>query len=203
MTQIPPKMRIADTRYWNQRSGMLYYKYLNSIVQEIGGSAQSIIDVGTGELPYLEWFDWIPKKIALDIFPPYNSETVEGIQGDIHEIDFPQKFDLCTCMQVLEHISDATRFAHRLMEIANVVLVSVPYKWAEGSTKSHVHDPVDLDKVTSWFGRKPNFHLVVHEPFKYRKATVLMALYDTNDPSRSFKEIKVQAGWPLWVRRAH
>ena len=142
MSTPPAQHKIADERYWQRRSGLLYYKYLNSIVRDIGASAQSIVDVGTGHLPYLEWFDWIPEKVAVDLLPPYSSETVKGISGDIFELSFPKKFDLCTCMQVIEHVPDAGRFARRLMEIAHVVLVSVPHKWPAGAMHGHVHDPV-------------------------------------------------------------
>ena len=201
MSESPAKPEIADDRYWQSRSNMLYYKYFNSIVRDIGSSAKSIIDVGTGRLPYLEWFDWIPDKVAVDILPPYSSETVKGIDGDIFELSFPTKFDLCTCMQVLEHIPDAGSFARRLMEIGHVVLMSVPHKWPAGATHGHVHDPVTIAKVTGWFGRAPNYQLIVREPFRRRGAARLLAVYDVANPTRRFSEIKLHTGWPLWVHR--
>ena len=201
MSTPPAQQKIADERYWQRRSSLLYYKYLNSIVRDIGASAQSIVDVGTGHLPYLEWFDWIPEKVAVDLHPPYSSETVKGISGDIFELSFPKKFDLCTCMQVIEHVPDAGRFARRLMEIAHVVLVSVPHKWPAGAMHGHVHDPVTLAKVTEWFGRAPNYQLIVREPFQLRMGARLLAVYDVENPARRFTEIKVHTGWPLWVHR--
>ena len=197
----PAKLKIAGERYWERRSGLLYYKYLDSIIRDIGASAKSIIDVGTGHLPYLEWFDWIPEKVAIDLLPPYSSETVRGIHGDIFELSFPKKFDLCTCMQVMEHVPDAGRFARRLMEIGHIVLVSVPHKWPAGSVPGHVHDPVTLAKVTEWFGRPPNYQLIVREPFQLRMGARLMVVYDVANPTRRFSEIKVHRGWPLWVHR--
>ena len=90
MSAVPAQHKIADERYWQRRSGLLYYKYLKSIVRDIGASAQSIVDVGTGQLPYLEWFDWIPEKIAVDLLPPYSSETVKGVSGDISSCPFQE-----------------------------------------------------------------------------------------------------------------
>ena len=68
-------------------------------------------------------------------------------------------------MQVLEHVPEPAPFARRLMELGRIVLISVPYKWPKGSNKDHVNDPVDLAAVTDWFGGRPNYHLVVREPF--------------------------------------
>jgi hypothetical protein len=36
---------------------MLYYQYLQYIIRCIGHDAASVVDVGTGNVPYLEWFD--------------------------------------------------------------------------------------------------------------------------------------------------
>lgn len=40
----------------------------------------------------------------------------------------------------------------------------MPYLWEEGSSSSHVHDPVDLEKLLGWTGREPDYHIVVQEP---------------------------------------
>jgi FkbM family methyltransferase len=147
----------------------------------------AVVDVGTGNVPYLEWFDWIPRRISIDIDVPYRSDAVEGVQGDIHQLAFEAPFDICTCLQVLEHVSEPEPFARRLLDLGKLVLVSVPYKWPEGTSAEHVNDPVDLEKVTAWFGRKPNYHLVVREPFSGNKGARLFALFDVADPARRFR----------------
>lgn len=43
------------------------------------------------------------------------------------------------------------------------VIVSVPYMWEKGRTKSHVQDPVDMEKLTRWFEREPVFCNIVDE----------------------------------------
>ena len=106
---------------------------------------------------------------------------------------FEAPFDLCTCLHVLEHLREPAPFARRLLELGRLVLVSVPYRWPAGATKGHVNDPVDLDKLTAWFGRAPNYHFIVHEPFAGKKADRLFALYDPADPKRRFgREIRKQ-----------
>lgn len=172
--------------YWRKRSDMLYYQYFNYIVRCIGADARSMLDVGSGNAPYLEWFDWIPERVSVDLATPYRSKTVRGVEGDVFELAFERPFDLLSCMQVLEHVPEPEPFARRLMELGRLVLISVPYKWPKGATRSHVNDPVDLDAVVDWFGRPPNYHLVVREPFSKKKGARMFALFDVADPKRAF-----------------
>ena len=67
------------------------------------------------------------------------------------------------------------------------MIVSVPYKWPNvpEPTRGHVHDPVDHDKLSDWFGRPANFSIVVEEPSGHAKSRRLIAIYD-RDPARSF-----------------
>ncbi len=179
-------------RYWASRSDLLYYRYVDYILRTVARDARSLIDVGTGGCPYLEWFDWIPERVSFDLEEPYRSEAVRGIAGDILTHDLDRRFDVCTCLQVLEHVPDAVPFARRLQRIARLVIVSVPYGWPEGATKTHVHDPVDEAKLTAWMGREPNYAIVVREPFRARKDQRLIALYD-EDSGRRFGDDEVKA----------
>jgi SAM-dependent methyltransferase len=178
-------MDYADGAYWRDRADLLYYQYFRYIVRCIGSTASSIIDVGSGNAPYLEWFDWIPERVSVDLRTPYSSATVRGIEGNIMALDLP-RFDLCTCLQVLEHVPEPAAFAHRLLELGALVLISVPFNWPEGSSPNHVNDPVDIAKVSAWFGLTPNYHLVVHEPFSGPKGARLFALFDVANPKRRF-----------------
>jgi SAM-dependent methyltransferase len=173
-------------KYWRRRSDMLYYQYFNYIVRCVGPEARSMIDVGSGNAPYLEWFDWIPQRVSVDLQTPYRSEAVQGVAGDIRTLRFDAVFDLCTCMQVLEHVPEPEPFARRLLELGRIVLISVPYKWPRGANKDHVNDPVDLEAVVRWFGRKPNYHLVVREPFASLKGARMFAIFDVAAPARKF-----------------
>jgi hypothetical protein len=155
-----------------------------------------MIDVGSGNAPYLEWFDWIPRRVSVDLEVPYRSESVEGVAGDIRNLSFDETFDVCSCMQVLEHVPEPGPFARRLLELGRIVLISVPYKWPKGSNRDHVNDPVDLEAVVRWFERKPNYHLVVHEPFAGRKGARLFAIFDTANPDRKFGGAERQARRP-------
>ena len=168
--------------YWAKRSDLLYYKYVDYVIRTVARDATSLVDIGTGNSPYLEWFDWIDDKASVDIANPYESENVRPIEGNILDIKLDKTFDFCTCLQVLEHVEKPKEFARRLFEIANHVVISVPYMWTPGTVKGHVNDPVSLQKLTSWVGKEPNYYLRVKEPFRKRNAERLIAVYLGDNP---------------------
>lgn len=171
--------------YWKERSDLLYYRYLDYIMRTLGKDARSLADVGTGGCKYLEWFDWIDDRVSIDIAKPYISENVRGINGDILEMYFEEKYDICTCLQVLEHIPNAKKFARKLFEIGRMVIISVPYQWPAGATPGHIHDPVNEKKLAKWMGRKPNYQILVEEPFRHGANLRLIAVYD-EDENKTF-----------------
>ena len=187
MTDIPGSGTYASQSYWRKRSDMLYYRYIDWIVRATGANARSLIDVGSGNCPYLDWFDWIPERVSVDIRVPYAGPGIRSITGDIHRLTFPERFDICSCLQVLEHVPEAGLFAQRLLTLGRLVIVSVPYKWSTTPvrTQGHIHDPVDYEKLTRWMGREANYKIIVEEPFSVKKNKRLIALYD-EDPERKF-----------------
>ncbi len=153
-----------DTReYWRKRADSLYLIAVNRIISEISKDASSLIDVGSGRGSYVDNFDWIPDRASLDISIPYSSPTVRPIKADFLSWEADQYYDVCTCLQVLEHIDQAQQFAQTLLSTARIVVVAVPYKWKSGSNKTHIHDPVDVRKMHDWFGRKSNFTYKITE----------------------------------------
>lgn len=179
-------------KYWAERSDLLYYRYVDYVMRVAAAQARSVVDVGTGGCPYLEWFDWIPERVSFDLEEPYRSPTVTGIAGELLSHDFGRRFDVCTCLQVLEHVPDAAPFARRLLELAPLVIVSVPHRWPEGKVRSHVHDPVTREKLEGWMGREPNWSTVVTEPFRSGTGSRLIALYH-EDRERRFGKPDVKA----------
>lgn len=180
------RSKYCSGRYWADRKDLIYYQYLYLLVRCVGARATSLIDVGTGSSPYMEWFDWITQKVSIDVIEPYRSRTVRGIIGNIIETKLDRRYSLCTCLQVLEHVEDPVRFARRLLEISDLTLISVPHNWPSASTAGHRHDPVDLQKIVRWFGRRPNYSISVSEPFLGKKSARLFALFDNINPTRRF-----------------
>ena len=150
--------------YWKRRKHSVYLREVRRLVEELAPDARSILDVGSNGGDYLDWFGWAPQRVSIDIANPYSADGVDGIRADFLAYDFPERFDVCLCLQVLEHIPDAEAFAQRLLASArHHVIVSVPYKWAAGRSPYHVHDPVDEAKMLTWFGRAPTYAKVARE----------------------------------------
>lgn len=175
---------MAVGRYWRTRAEFMYYRYIDAIVAGVGAEAKSLLDVGSAATPYIENFDWIEKRVAIDISMPYSSESVEGIKGDFFTYVPDERFDFVTCLQVLEHIPDASTFARKLFDVGRNVLISVPYEWPEKATSYHVHDPVNEKKLETWTQRQPDYAVVVPELFLPRKGRRLISYY--HDPAGEF-----------------
>lgn len=163
----------------------MYYQYVDFILRVIARDAETMVDVGTGGCPYIEWFDWIPDRTSIDLHTHYESETAKGVKGNILEMKFPERFDVGTCLQVLEHIPDPAPFCAKLQEICQSLVVSVPYEWPEGRTEGHLHDLVTTEKLARWMGREPNYSIIVTEPFRKINHRRLIAVYDL-DPTRKY-----------------
>ncbi|WP_232281902.1 class I SAM-dependent methyltransferase [Roseobacter sp. SK209-2-6] len=158
---------------------LMYCSYLDYIVRTLGRDAGSLIDIGTAQCPYLEWFDWIPNRTSFDMVQPYQSKTVTGIQGDFLDHDFGSaSYDIVTCLQVLEHIPEPVEFSRKLLSLGKTIIVSVPYNWPKSAADDHIHDPIDYEKLTQWMGREANYHIVVQEPFRGKVGKRLIAIYD-------------------------
>jgi len=149
--------------YFEKRKNLLYYQAVRTLVTGLSGEAKSIIDIGSAGCPYLDWFPAIPHKTSIDIQEPYRGRKIKAIRGDFLSWKADRHYDIALCLQVLEHVDDPGAFAKKLLETANIVIASVPYQWEAGRCKSHIHDPVDENKMLLWFGRKPNFSYICHE----------------------------------------
>lgn len=151
---------------WDQHyNSLVYYHVVRVLVGHIGARAQSMIDVGSGGYPYLEWFDHIPDRTSLDLRTPYEGPGVKSIKTNFLEYEPDQTFDIASCFQVMEHVPDDVigPFAQKLLQIGKTVIVSLPYKWQKDWAQTHIQDPVDREKILSWFKREPNYEYICHE----------------------------------------
>ena len=165
--------------YWASRKDILYYEVVRILTASIGAKAASIIDVGSASCPYLDWFEWIDQKVSLDLNNPYEADGIQAIKHDFLSWEAPLKYDVVLCLQVLEHVPDAERFAKKLLETGKTLIVSVPYNWDETKTDEHIHDPVDKTKMKTWFGRDPNFEYICSEVLA--PVDRLIQVYDSFD----------------------
>lgn len=154
--------------YYSSREHLKYYKRVISLSLPYTKNCNSIIDVGSANVPMLDNFR-AKKKVSLDIRQPYVAEDVISIKKDFLQYNSDEKFDVCLCLQTLEHVKDAKKFSEKLLNISNTLIISVPYKWKKGATKSHIHDPVDENKLFSWFLKNPTYSEIVEEENKVKR----------------------------------
>ena len=169
--------------YFEKRKHESYYKYVRSLLGILAYNAQSVCDVGSNGTDMISWLP-CQEKVRIDLREPLYADGVQSIQADFITYDFSRKFDIVTCFQVLEHISDEQirNFANKLLETAeHLLIVSVPYMWAEGACKWHVQDPVDESKFLGWFDiqsslLKPVFSRIIYSNKKFRNGTPIARL---------------------------
>jgi SAM-dependent methyltransferase len=136
--------------YWGERKDWLYYRTAVDFALEFAPKAQTVIEVGPRDTPFLELIDWVPSKTAIDRYFKPNIRGATNLQGDFMKFEPPRAFDLVFCLQVLEHLHAPDAFAQKLLRTGKTVIISVPYKWREGHCKWHVQDPVTEEKLLGW-----------------------------------------------------
>jgi len=150
--------------YWQKRKDSIYLFASKQICLQRCGEPKSVIDVGSNGTPTLEWHrKTAARLVSLDLRRPYVAAGVESLTCDFLTYEPETRFDLVTCFQVLEHVPDPVAFARGLIQIGEIAVVSVPYKWKKGKCRYHLHDPVDEGKMRRWFGREPDFSYVARE----------------------------------------
>ncbi len=156
--------------YWEKRKDSIYLFVAQLIYYKYCDNVKTVIDIGSNKTPVLEWHrNYAQRLTSVDLRSSYFADGVESIKIDFIKYVPDVKYDMATCFQVMEHVPDAKSFAEKLLECAKVLVVSVPYKWKEGKCKYHIHDPVDEEKMLSWFLRKPNYSYVATELNKSRR----------------------------------
>lgn len=139
--------------YWNQRKCLGYYKQVLEFARIYVPDGGSILDVGSGDCKYITWFDWFEEKQIIDIKNPPTLEGVISISGNFMDLHIDKLFDLVLCLQVLEHLHSPEDFCKKLLSVSKFAIISIPYKWSRGTCQSHLHDPVDEEKLTLWAGK--------------------------------------------------
>ncbi len=194
--QIASRTDQSPTEYWKRRQRFIYVQITREIAQRIASHANSVLDVGSNGTPILSWFPEVPVRVSVDLRVPYRAEGIESHQTDFLTWRPGRKFDVGLCLQVLEHVPDATAFARHLIDLCEVVIVSVPYRWPEDASRYHVHDPVDEEKMKLWFGTDPNYSYRVAELHGQER---LICVYDAKaeEAWRDVPEDRFRFRWSL------
>ena len=158
MSEIP-----TAEEYWGERKTWNYYSKVLELAREFAPDAATVLEVGPRDTPFLEQFEWIPNKTAIDRYFRPVVRGATNLQGDFLKFEPPGLFDLVLCLQVLEHLESPQPFAQKLLATGKIIIISVPYKWRAGYCKWHVQDPVDDDKLLSWTNREWLSRVVVED----------------------------------------
>lgn len=149
-------------KYYESRKDFNYYKKILEIIQKL--EFDSILDVGASRSPVLEKLEKNVEKVLLDKNHIPQLDGIRNIQDDFYTWTPDKQYDVVLCLQVLEHLEDPTTFAQKLFTIAKKkLIISVPYRWQKGTCKSHIQDPVTLEKLNSWMNRKPCHAFIVKD----------------------------------------
>ena len=163
MGSLMAEAKPAMPSYWERRKNLLYYQVVRLLAVDLAKDATSVLDVGSRACPLLDWFPAVEYRTSLDLREPYVAPSVQSIELDFLQWAPDRLYDLVLCLQVLEEVPDAPAFAKKLLASGTQAVISVPYKWREGKTPFHIHDPVDEAKLLAWFGREPNFRYICKE----------------------------------------
>jgi hypothetical protein len=148
--------------YWKSRKECNYYKKVLEIIQRYN-NYESIIDIGSANTEILKDLSF-KDKVCLDCNKLPENEGVRTIKCDFYNWIPDKKYDIVTCLQVLEHLDNPEAFAKKLFDLSDkVVIISVPYKWPKGFCKYHVQDPVSEEKLLSWTGRSCNESYIIED----------------------------------------
>lgn len=171
--------------YGERRSGMLYLTCVETFISAFVPRGRRVIDVGSKDSPLIERIQGFDKRVALDLRRPYRSENVKGLKMDFMKYTPKRRYNLALCLQVLEHVPDPKSFAHKLFDVANNVIISVPYMWPEKSSRYHIHDLINEETLKNWTGREPSHSVIAQEVLSPAgKSRRLVAYYQ--NPSRPF-----------------
>jgi hypothetical protein len=142
-------------RYWEERQDMRYYQTVRRWIEELSPGA-AILDVGSWDTPVATWgtFD---RRYTCDLTVDPGLPGVTSHVGRFEDWAVPEHMTVATCLQTIEHLTDENvgAFTAKLLDSAQHVIVSVPYKWRAGE-QSHHQDPIDEAKLTGLMhGNRP------------------------------------------------
>lgn len=160
----------AVNAYWQARKGSAYIALAQRLCREFAPEPPSVLDVGSNGTPVLEWHRATATElVSVDLRRPYEAPGVEAVTADFLAWEPGRRFELVTCLQVLEHLGEPEPFAQKLLTVGSTLVVSVPYRWRRGRCREHVQDPVDEGMLRAWFGREPVHSEIAAEPNGLRR----------------------------------
>jgi len=163
------------------REHLRYYKELYTLIKEISYEnplIESLLDVGSGEPPFIRHIYWIgDKTVIAPYFETYTSASnkseierwkewnITAIKSDFLVDKVQVEADLVLCSQVLEHVDEPQNFFEKLYTSArHFLVISVPYLWPPSPQARHVSNQIDEKRLLGWSSNRiPMKSLIVSE----------------------------------------
>jgi SAM-dependent methyltransferase len=156
--------------YWQRRKDATYYGLVIDICSNIliNNQDYSIIDFGCRNTEIIFNLK-CDKKFLLDMQNHYNEEqkkiilekNIKFLEQSIYDIKFENEFDVCLCLQTLEHLENPEK-AFELIHKASkkYTIISLPYKW---KSRLHNHSNINEQVIKKWTGIEPDDSFVIKE----------------------------------------
>jgi len=170
--QAVKRIGMHESSYSKKRKDQQYYRDVWCTVRFLGEGARSIVDVGSSFPPFLLSADWIPEREITSKYFPGNERPCgksthcmlqDGISANIQDFYTwkPQKvYDIALAMQVVEHVSNPTRFMRKILKTGRMVVVTAPYRWEDNHMKFHKQHQITLEDMRKWAGKHElHFHI--------------------------------------------
>lgn len=155
--------------YWLRRQNFLYYAKIIEICSEIlkNNINYSIIDFGCKNTEIIFELK-CNKKFLFDIKNRYRKSQKEKIikknitfiEDSIYNINYSNEFDICLCLQTLEHLENP-RLAFDLIYKASkkYIIISLPYKWI--GLEGDFHKDIDEKVIKKWSRIEPDQSFII------------------------------------------
>ena len=162
------------------REHLHYYDEVYYRTLHYGQNAKSLLEVGCSGDTFIKYVESIPDKTCIAPYrasyeggSDHTDERVRFLVEDFSAWTPDADYDVLVCSQVVEHVTDPKRFIKKLIQTANVSIISVPYKWKKKKHNKahHVTHNIDLDLVMSWTAPiKPTERFLheVHRTFSFQ-----------------------------------
>lgn len=152
------------SKYWESRKHLQYYEVARKYIELVASPRFSIMDVGCLNTPVALMGDF-KDRFALNKTPFTPFEGVECIVADWLDFEPGRKYNVITCLQVLEHLDDKTlkSFVDKLRAYSDWMVLSVPYMWPVGTEPTHKQDPIDVVKFYQMAQGVPEFVEIIKD----------------------------------------
>ena len=119
-----------------------------------GPAGATALCIGVQDREYLTAIDWNSYCSVINFDQVAGGRVLCNVQDDFLQFEPSERFDLVFCLDVLGQVPKPTGFLRKVLRMAEVVVVSVPYKWPHNSESDRQHNPIDEVKLQQWARRR-------------------------------------------------